>query len=135
MNMAQDFKAFVMRGNVVDLAIAVVIGTAFGAVVTALVSGLFTPLIAAISGSAAFFDLSFTVNGSTFRYGHVVNAVISFVTIAAAMFFLVVVPLNALMARSRKEAPADPTTKKCAECLSVIPLEARRCMCCTSVQA
>ena len=135
MKMKQDFKAFLMRGNMVDLAIAVVIGAAFGAVVIALVSDFLTPLIAAISGSADFSALDFEINGSTFRYGHFINTVISFVTIAVAVFFLVIVPLNKLMARSRKEAPADPTTKKCAECLSVIPLEARRCMCCTSVQA
>ena len=135
MKMAQDFKAFLMRGNMVDLAVAVVIGAAFGAVVIALVSDFITPLIAAIAGSADFSALDFKVNGSTFKYGHFVNAVISFVTVAAAVFFFVIVPLNRLMARSRKEAPADPTTKKCPECLSVIPLEARRCMCCTSVQA
>lgn len=135
MTAMRDFKAFLMRGNVVDLAIAVVIGAAFGAVVTALVSDFLTPLIAAISGSADFSSLSFTVNGSTFKYGHFVNAVISFVVVAGAVFFLVVLPLNKLIARSRKEAPADPTTKKCTECLSVIPLEARRCMCCASVQA
>lgn len=135
MKMGQNFKAFLIRGNMVDLAIAVVIGAAFGAVVTALVSDFITPLIAAIAGSADFSALDFKVNGSTFRYGHFVNAVISFVTVAAAVFFFVIVPLNKLMARSRKEAPADPTTKKCRECLSVILLEARRCMCCTSVQA
>ena len=135
MKMGQNFKAFLIRGNMVDLAIAVVIGAAFGAVVTALVSDFIPPLIAAIAGSADFSALDFKVSGSTFRYGHFVNAVISFVTVAAAVFFFVIVPLNKLMARSRKEAPADPTTKKCTECLSVIPLEARRCMCCTSVQA
>ncbi len=134
MNMAQDFKAFLMRGNMVELAIAVVIGTAFGAVVIALVSDFITPLIAAISGSADFSTLDFKVNGSTFRYGHFSNAVISFATVAAAVFFFVIVPLNKLAARSRKEAPADPTTKRCVECLSVIPLEARRCRCCTNVQ-
>ena len=134
MKMAQDFKAFLMRGNMVDLAVAVVIGAAFGAVVIALVSDFITPLIAAIAGSADFSALDFKVNGSTFKYGHFVNAVISFVTVAAAVFFFVIVPLNRLMARSRKEAPADPTTKKCPECLSVIPLEARRCRCCTNVQ-
>ena len=134
MTLARDFKAFLVRGNVVDLAIAVVIGAAFGAVVTALVSDFLTPLIAAISGSADFSALDFTINGSTFKYGHFINALISFVTIAAAVFFLVVKPVNAIMARSRKQAPADPTTKKCPECLSVIPLEAKRCMCCTSPQ-
>jgi large conductance mechanosensitive channel len=133
--LAQEFRSFLMRGNVVDLAIAVVIGAAFGAVVTALVSDFLTPLIAAISGSADFSALQFKVNGSVFKYGHFINAIISFVTISAAVFFLVVKPLNMLIARSRKQAPADPTTKKCSECLSVIPLEAKRCMCCTSVQA
>ena len=135
MDLAREFKSFLMRGNVVDLAIAVVIGAAFGAVVTALVSDFLTPLIAAISGSADFSALAFEINGSVFKYGHFINAVISFVTIAAAVFFLVVKPLNMMVARSRKEAPADPTTKKCPECLSVIPLEAKRCMCCTSLQA
>lgn len=134
MTLGREFKAFLLRGNVVDLAIAVVIGAAFGAVVTALVSDFLTPLIAAISGSADFSALQFTVNGSTFKYGHFLNALISFATIAAAVFFLVVTPVNALMARSRKQAPADPTTKKCPECLSVIPLEAKRCACCTSPQ-
>lgn len=134
MDLAREFKSFLMRGNVVDLAIAVVIGAAFGAVVTALVSDFLTPLIAAIAGSADFSALAFEINGSIFKYGHFLNAVISFVTIAAAVFFLVVKPLNMMVARSRKEAPADPTTKKCPECLSVIPLEAKRCMCCTSVQ-
>ena len=134
MDLGREFKSFLMRGNVVDLAIAVVIGAAFGAVVTALVSDFLTPLIAAISGSADFSALAFEINGSVFKYGHFINAVISFVTIAAAVFFLVVKPLNMMLARSRKEAPADPTTKKCTECLSVIPLEAKRCMCCTSVQ-
>lgn len=134
MDLGREFKSFLMRGNVVDLAIAVVIGAAFGAVVTALVSDFLTPLIAAISGSADFSALAFEINGSVFKYGHFINAVISFVTIAAAVFFLVVKPLNMVIARSRKEAPADPTTKKCTECLSVIPLEAKRCMCCTSVQ-
>jgi large conductance mechanosensitive channel len=134
MKLGQDFKAFLLRGNVVDLAIAVVIGAAFGAVITALVSDLFTPLIAAITGSPDFSRLTFDVNGSTFRYGHIVNAVIAFLVIAAAIFFLVIVPLHALVARSHKseEAPAEPMTRKCGECLSVIPLEAKRCMYCTS---
>lgn len=135
MSAGREFKAFLMRGNVVDLAIAVVIGAAFGAVVTALVSDFLTPLIAAIGGSHDFSALQFTINHSTFKYGHFINAVISFVSVAAAIFFLVVKPLNHLAARRTKEAPADPTTKLCTECLSTIPLEARRCMCCTSPQA
>jgi large conductance mechanosensitive channel len=128
----RDFKQFLLRGNVVDLAVAVVIGAAFTAVVTALVKDLITPLIAAIAGKPDFSALFFTVHKSTFRYGDFANAVFSFLTIAAAVFFFVVVPINALVARSRKEPPADPTTKKCPECLSEIPLEARRCAYCTS---
>ena len=130
--MLQEFKAFLLRGNVVDLAVAVVIGAAFGAVVTALVEDLVTPVIAAIGGQPDFSALDFTINDSTFRYGHFLNAVISFVVIAAAIFFFVVVPINRLTQRARKEPPADPTTKKCPECLSEIPLEARRCAFCTA---
>lgn len=135
MGLFQDFKAFLLRGNVVDLAVAVVIGAAFGAVVTALVEDLITPLIAAIGGNQDFSALDFTINDSIFRYGDFINKVITFVTIAAVIFFFVVVPVNAMMARARKEPPVDPTTKKCAECLSEIPLEARRCAFCTSQQA
>jgi large conductance mechanosensitive channel len=128
----RDFRQFLLRGNVVDLAVAVVVGAAFTAVVTALVKDLITPLIAAIAGKPDFSALYFTVHNSTFRYGDFANAIFSFLTIAATVFFLVVVPINALVARSRKEPPADPTTKKCPECLSEIPLEARRCAYCTS---
>jgi large conductance mechanosensitive channel len=128
----RDFKAFILRGNVVDLAIAFVIGVAFTAVVTAFVKDLMTPLIAAIGGKQDFSALDFTVNGSTFRYGDFVNSLISFVTIAAVVFFFVVVPMNSLLQRMRKEAPVDPTTRKCPECISEIPLEARRCAFCTA---
>lgn len=131
-NLAQEFKAFLLRGNVVELAVAVVIGVAFGAVVTSLVEDLITPLIAAVFGEPDFGGLTFTVNNSQFFYGNFINSLISFVTIAAAIFFLVVKPMNVLIARSRKEPPADPTTKKCAECLSEIPVDARRCAFCTS---
>jgi large conductance mechanosensitive channel len=126
-----DFKRFLLRGNVIDLAIAVVIGLAFGAVITAFVEDLLTPLIAAIGGNPDFSALTFTVNGSTFRYGAFINAVITFVIIAAAVFFLVIVPLNKLIARSRKEPSPDPTTRKCPECLSEIPIAATRCSACT----
>ena len=132
MKMLNDFKQFLLRGNVVDLAVAVVIGAAFGAVITALVQDLLTPLIAAIGGQQDFSSLDFTINDSTFRYGDFINKVFTFVMIAAAVFFFVVVPINALIARSRKEPPADPTTRKCPECLSEIPIEARRCAFCTS---
>jgi large conductance mechanosensitive channel len=132
MKILNDFRQFLLRGNVVDLAVAVVIGAAFGAVITALVEDLLTPLIAAIGGQQDFSALDFTINDSTFRYGDFINKVFTFVAIAAAVFFFVVVPINALIARSRKEPPADPTTRKCPECLSEIPLDARRCAFCTS---
>ncbi len=129
--MLTGFKQFLLRGNVVDLAVAVVIGGAFGAVVTALVKDLLTPLIAAIGGQPDFSAIQFTVNGSQFLIGDFINAVISFVLIAAAIYFFVVSPMNALMARRRRgEAPADPTTKKCPECLSEVPIAARRCAFC-----
>jgi large conductance mechanosensitive channel len=131
--MLKGFKQFLLRGNVIDLAVAVVIGGAFGAVVTALVKDLITPLIAAIGGKPDFSALVFTVNGSKFPIGDFVNALIAFVMVAAAIYFLVVAPMNALMARiKRGEAPPDPTTKKCPECLSEIPIAARRCAFCTS---
>ncbi|MGD0114690.1 MAG: large conductance mechanosensitive channel protein MscL [Dehalococcoidia bacterium] len=132
MKLINDFKAFLLRGNVVDLAIAVVVGAAFGAVVTALVQDFVTPLIAAIGGQQDFSVLAFTVHNSTFRYGDFINKTITFVMIGAVVFFLIVVPLNAYLARSRKEPPPDPTVRKCPECLSDIPAEARRCAYCTS---
>jgi len=131
--MLKGFKQFLLRGNVVDLAVAVVIGGAFGAVVTALVKDLITPLIAAIGGKPDFSALQFTVNGSKFPIGDFVNALFAFLMIAAAVYFLIVAPMNALMARiHRGEAPPDPTTKKCPECLSEIPIAAKRCAHCTS---
>lgn len=133
MKLASDFKAFLLRGNIVDLAVAVVIGLAFGAVVTAFVADLITPLIAAIGGQPDFSALHFTINKSTFMYGHFLNQVISFVVIAAVIFFFVVVPMNALLARSRKEEPSDPTVRKCPECLSEVPAEATRCAFCAIV--
>ncbi len=128
----KDFKQFLLRGNVVDLAVGIVIGAAFGAVVAALVKDLITPLVAAVFGSHDFSALAFTINGSRFAYGDFVNAVLSFVTIAAAVFFLVVKPVNALMARRRTEPPVDETTRQCPECLSEVPIAARRCAFCTS---
>jgi large conductance mechanosensitive channel len=127
------FKKFMMRGNVVDLAVAVVIGAAFGAVVTALVKDLITPLIAAIFGKPDFSNVAFTINGSRFPVGDFINALVSFVLIGAAVYYLVVLPVNALIARVRRgEVPPDPTTKKCPECLSEIPIAARRCAFCTT---
>ena len=124
-----DFKKFLLRGNVVDLAVAVVIGTAFTAVVKALVYDLITPIVAAIFGKPSFGALTFTIKGSHFAYGDFLNNVLAFITIAAAVFFLIVTPINALMARRAKE---DPDTKECPECTSAIPLKAKRCPLCTS---
>jgi large conductance mechanosensitive channel len=132
--LANEFKTFLLRGNIVDLAVAVVIGVAFGNVVTSLVENLITPLIAAIVGEHDFSALTFTINGSVFGYGSFINAVVSFVLIAAVIFFFVVKPINALIARARREPAPDPTTKKCPECLSEIPIDARRCAYCTSAQ-
>ena len=128
----QEFKAFLLRGNLVDMAVGIVIGLAFAAVVSALVADLLTPLIAAIFGSHDFSTLTFTINGSTFKYGDFINALITFVSIAAAVFFFVVKPVNSLIARSRREGPPDPTVRNCPECLSEIPIEASRCAFCTT---
>lgn len=129
--MLSGFKQFVLRGNVVDLAVGVVIGASFGSVVTALVQDLLTPLIGAVAKVPDFSGLAFTLNGSQFMYGHFINAAISFLLVAFAVYFCVVVPMNSLLARMKKEqAPADPTSKKCSECLSEIPLAAKRCAHC-----
>jgi large conductance mechanosensitive channel len=130
----RGFKTFLLRGNVVDLAVGVVIGVAFGAVVTAFVKDLVTPLVAALFGKPDFAGLTFTINNSKFLYGDFINAVVAFLVVAAVIYFFVVVPFTALIARSRKEPPADPTTKKCPECESEIPIGARRCAFCTSPQ-
>jgi large conductance mechanosensitive channel len=127
----KDFKQFLLRGNLVDLAVAVVVGVAFGAVVTAAVGDLITPLIAAIGGKHDFSSLTFTIHHSTFRYGDFINAVVTFVIIAAAVFFLVVKPVNALMARSKTEPPVDETVRPCPHCLSEIPVAANVCAFCT----
>ena len=132
MSLLKDFRAFILRGNVVDLAVAVVVGAAFKSIVDAFVADLITPLVAAIGGKQDFSTLHFTLNDSVFRYGDLLNQVISFVIIAAVVFFFIVTPVNALMARARKEPPADPSSKKCPECLSEIPLDARRCAFCTT---
>jgi large conductance mechanosensitive channel len=128
----KDFKAFLLRGNLVDMATGIVIGLAFAAVVTAFVGDLVTPLIAAIFGKPDFGALSFTINGSEFHYGDFLNALIAFVLVAFVLFFVVIKPVNALVARSRTEPPADPTTRNCPECLSEIPIEATRCAFCTT---
>jgi large conductance mechanosensitive channel len=129
--MLKDFRQFLLRGSLVDLAIAVVIGAAFGAVVTALVKDIFTPLIAAIGGQPDFSSLDFTINSSRFAYGDFLNAIISFVVIAAVVFFFVVKPVNALMERMQTSEPVDEETRECPACLSQIPFAARRCAYCT----
>ena len=132
--MLSGFKQFVLRGNVLDLAVAVVIGAAFGAVVTALVKDLLTPLIAAIVGKPDFSAITLTVNGSKFLVGDFINALVSFVLVAAAVYIFVVTPMNMLAEkRKRGEVPPDPTTKKCKECLSDVPIAARRCAFCTQL--
>jgi large conductance mechanosensitive channel len=129
--MLSGFKQFILRGNAVDLAVGVVIGAAFGSVVTALTKDLLTPLIAAVVGKPDFSAISFTIGKTVFPIGDFINAAVSFLLIAAAVYFFVVTPINALISRMRKApAPADPTTKKCPECLSEIPIDARRCAHC-----
>jgi large conductance mechanosensitive channel len=129
----KGFKQFIMRGNVLDLAVAVVMGGAFGAVVSALVKDLLTPLIAALVGKPDFSAITFEVNNSKFLIGDFINALVSFILISAAVYFFVVLPMNALLARMRRgEAPPDPTSKECPECLSTIPIAAKRCAFCTS---
>ena len=132
--MLKGFKEFLLRGNVVDLAIAVVVGVAFTAVVNAFVKDLITPLIAALFGKPDFSALSFTINNSKFAIGDFLNAIVSFLIIAAVLYFFVVAPMNALIQRSRREPPPDPTIKKCPECLSEIPAAARRCKYCGQLQ-
>jgi large conductance mechanosensitive channel len=129
----KGFKKFLMRGNVIDLAVAVVMGAAFGAVITELVKDLITPLIAAIVGKPDFSAIQFTVNNSKFMIGDFINSLVSFILIGVAVYFFIVLPMNSLMARMhRGEVPPDPTVKKCPECLSDVPIAARRCAFCTS---
>jgi large conductance mechanosensitive channel len=128
----KDFRAFLLRGNLVDMAVGIVIGFAFAALVTALVRDLITPIIAALAGKHDFSALWFTIHGSRFFYGDFVNAVVAFVSIAAAVFFFVVKPVNALLARRQAEPPVDETVRPCPECLSEIPRAARRCAFCTA---
>lgn len=130
----RDFKTFLLRGNVVDLAVAVVIGSAFAAVVKALVADLLTPIIALIFGKPSFQDLSFTINSSHFLYGDFINNLLTFLSVAAAVFFFVVVPVNSLMRRRKTQPDVESETRPCTECLSDIPTEARKCAFCTSPQ-
>jgi large conductance mechanosensitive channel len=128
----KEFRQFILRGNLVDLAIAVVIGAAFSAVVSAVVSDLITPLVAAVGGKHDFSQLTFTINGSRFAYGHFINALVSFLIVAAVVFFLIVKPVNVLMGRMRTEPDVESETRACPECLSQIPRPARRCAFCTA---
>jgi large conductance mechanosensitive channel len=131
--MLKDFKKFILRGNVVDLAIAFIIGAAFSAIITSLVKDIITPLIAAIGGKQDFSSLYFTINHSKFMYGDLINAIISFLIIATVVFFLVIQPLNKLIAYSnRNKTSDDPSTKICPECLSTVPVKATRCAFCTT---
>jgi large conductance mechanosensitive channel len=130
--MAKEFKAFLLRGNVVDLAVGIDIGAAFGALVTALVTDLITPIVAAVIGKPDFSGLTFTINGSKFLYGDFLNALIAFVSIAAAVFFFVVKPVNTLMARRKTQPDVESETMACPECLSEIPRGARKCAFCAS---
>lgn len=129
--MLSGFKQFILRGNVIDMSVGVVVGAAFAALVAAFTKDLLTPLIAAIVGKPDFSAIRFTVHASTFAIGDFINAAVSFLLVAAAVYFFVVTPMNLLLARMRKApVPADPTTKKCPECLSEIPIEAKRCSHC-----
>ncbi|HEX8182233.1 MAG TPA: large conductance mechanosensitive channel protein MscL [Candidatus Saccharimonadales bacterium] len=131
--MFQEFKKFVLRGNVVDLAVAVVIGAAFTSVVTAFVTDFLTPLIASVQGSHDFAKYAFQLNGTSFPYGHFLNAFISFLLTAAVVFFFVVQPLNHLTEISKRaKKTADPTTRSCPACYGEIPVKASRCMHCTT---
>jgi len=131
--MFKGFKDFIFRGNIVDLAVAVVIGGAFGSIVTALVKDVVTPIIAAIGGQPDFSGIFFTVNGSKFMIGDFFNSVLSFVIVAAVIYFLVVIPMNKLMAKMKRGEKVDPSDKICPECLSAIPIKAKRCKFCTVV--
>ena len=130
--MAKEFREFILRGNLVDLAVAVVIGTAFTAVVNALVKDIVTPLIAAVGGEPNFSRLAFTIHGSRFAYGDFLDALLTFLIVAAVMFFLVIKPVNLLLEQFRTEPEVESPTRSCPECLSQIPRAASRCAFCTS---
>ena len=130
--MLREFRAFIVRGNLVDLAVAVVVGTSFTAVVNSLVKDLITPLIAAIGGNPDFGGLAFTINGSRFGYGNFLNALLTFLLVSAVLFFVVIKPVNALMDALRTEPEVESPTRSCPDCLSQIPRAASRCAFCTS---
>jgi large conductance mechanosensitive channel len=126
----KGFRDFISRGNMLELAVAVVIGTAFTAVVTAIVTDLITPLIGAIGGQKDFSKHFWTLHNNKFLYGSVLNALIAFLVVAAVVYFLIVAPMAKITARFAKQA--EITTRDCPECLSTIPIAASRCMYCTS---
>jgi len=130
----KDFREFVLRGNVVDLAVALVIGAVFGSLVTAFVGAFISPLVALVTGQVNIESLTFTIASAQFPYGLFLEALLTFVLVALAVFFVVVKPINSLRERQRRGEAVDPTTKPCPECLSEIPVEARRCAFCTSQQ-
>lgn len=131
--MLKGFRDFLLRGNVVDLAVAIVIGAAFGTIVTAFVKDIVTPIIAAVGGKPDFSSLYFTVNNSKFLIGDFINAVVSFVLVSGVIYFVVIVPMNKIMLRMKRGEKIDPTEKTCPDCLSQIPINARRCKFCTTV--
>jgi large conductance mechanosensitive channel len=131
--MLKEFRQFLLRGNVIDLAVGVVVGAAFGTLVASLVKNLLTPFIGMIVKVPDFAELSFTLNGSQFMYGELLNALISFLLIGATVFFFIVKPINKLFEKTHKGPPADPTTKRCGECMSEIPIGAKRCKYCTQI--
>lgn len=133
MAILQDLKKFILHGNVVDLAVGVVMGAAFGAVVTSLVKDLITPIIAAIFGQPKFSKIAFTIHGSVFQIGDFINSLISFVLIGISIFFFIVLPVNKLVSRYRNVPAPDPNLRKCPECLSDMPVQARRCAHCASL--
>ena len=132
--MLKGFREFVLRGNVVDLAVAVVIGAAFGTLVTSFVTNVLTPIIS-IPGTADFSGWDLTLSDSTIDFGLFLNSLLSFLLIAAAIYFFVVKPVSKLMALRKTETDVTSTTKQCSECLSNIPINARRCAFCTSAQS
>ncbi len=130
--MLDGFKSFILRGNVVDLAVGVVIGASFGDIVKSLVENLLTPLIGAIVKAPDFSNLFFTINDSKFMYGSFLNALIAFILVSAAVYFFVVTPINNLIARTKKNTIVEPTTKDCPECVSTVPIQAKKCAFCAS---
>lgn len=131
--MLKGFKEFILKGNVVDLAVAVVIGAAFSAVVNSVVKDLVTPLIGAFGGTHDFSALAFTINGSKFMIGEFINALISFLSVSAVIYYAVVTPMNKITQKMHKGEVTDPSEKACPECLSLIPINAKRCKFCTAV--